>query len=571
MFSVQPENAVASYSSSRQRAGRADQSPASGEFGALVDSNANAADTARSPSTQSDGPVRRDEPQPSKTRAADGTADTRPAKQDNSDQNSGVTDGKAKVQADSKDGVDKPDSAKKAASGKTKEAQDTKDSADAVVADQANATDASAANATTPVAVVVINAANPASAVMTNGETAATTAPAIAAAAATNASSAAGKAEIATGAATETTQSAPSVPQTSTQSLADTATAAAQAATGNGSTGKAAAETTATVASKSNDGGSGTIAEDSSAQQLLALNGVTPDAALQTGVALTTQTAANGPVPSVSNGKTAITSATKNAALTNADAKDEAPQTASAGKSKDAKPASTAHAGKPDADHPDAESVKESKGAETGDAKTASPDKPAPAVHEPRIAAQHLAADPSLQQINTQQQPTTLQPSNAAPAPTAQLNATLAAANMPVPLNSLAADIALKAAGGNSRFEIRLDPAELGRIDVRLDVDKHGQVTSHLTVERPATLDMLRKDAPQLQQALEDAGLKTSNGGLQFSLRDQSSFAGRQDDGQSGRNSQRLIITEDTPVPAQIAGQSYGRALGSRSGVDISI
>ena len=34
---------------------------------------------------------------------------------------------------------------------------------------------------------------------------------------------------------------------------------------------------------------------------------------------------------------------------------------------------------------------------------------------------------------------------------------------------------------------------------------------------------MLQQDAPQLQQALDDAGLKTGNSGLQFSLRDQSS------------------------------------------------
>ena len=80
---------------------------------------------------------------------------------------------------------------------------------------------------------------------------------------------------------------------------------------------------------------------------------------------------------------------------------------------------------------------------------------------------------------------------------------------------------------GKSRFEIRLDPAELGRIDVRIDVDRNGQVTSHLTVEKPETLAMLRQDAPQLQRALNDAGLKTGDGGLQFSLRDQSSSGHR--------------------------------------------
>nr|WP_246395384.1 flagellar hook-length control protein FliK [Afipia massiliensis] len=147
---------------------------------------------------------------------------------------------------------------------------------------------------------------------------------------------------------------------------------------------------------------------------------------------------------------------------------------------------------------------------------------------------------------------------------------TALADSAPVPLNGLAADIALRAAGGNSRFDIRLDPAELGRIDVRLDVDKHGNVTSHLTVERPATLDMLRNDAPRLQQALEDAGLKTGDSGLQFSLRDQSS-SGRDSDNGSGRNSQRVVITEEDTVPAQVAGRTYGRMLGASSGVDIRI
>jgi len=50
-------------------------------------------------------------------------------------------------------------------------------------------------------------------------------------------------------------------------------------------------------------------------------------------------------------------------------------------------------------------------------------------------------------------------------------------------------------------------------------------VTSHLTVEKPETLFDVAADAPQLQRALDDAGFKTDGGGLQFSLRDQSSSA----------------------------------------------
>ena len=139
-----------------------------------------------------------------------------------------------------------------------------------------------------------------------------------------------------------------------------------------------------------------------------------------------------------------------------------------------------------------------------------------------------------------------------------------------MPLSGLAVEIAVTAQSGKSRFEIRLDPAELGRIDVRLDVDRHGQVTSHLTVEKPETLAMLRQDAPQLQRALEDAGLKTGDGGLQFSLRDQSS-SGQNSGNETGRNAQRLIIREEQTVPPVTAQQSYGRMLGSNSGVDIRI
>ena len=144
-----------------------------------------------------------------------------------------------------------------------------------------------------------------------------------------------------------------------------------------------------------------------------------------------------------------------------------------------------------------------------------------------------------------------------------------AATNAPVPLSGLALEIAVSARSGKSRFEIRLDPADLGRIDVRVDVDRNGQVTSHLTVEKPETLSMLRQDAPQLQRALDDAGLKTGTGGLQFSLRDQSSSS-QNGGNEAGRDAQRLVIN-DEEISAAVAGRTYGRMLGSGSGVDIRV
>ena len=66
---------------------------------------------------------------------------------------------------------------------------------------------------------------------------------------------------------------------------------------------------------------------------------------------------------------------------------------------------------------------------------------------------------------------------------------------------------------------------------------------------------MLRQDAPQLQRALDDAGLKTGSGGLQFSLRDQSS-SGQNSGNQTGGNAQRLVISEEDTIPAAVAGRT---------------
>ena len=162
-----------------------------------------------------------------------------------------------------------------------------------------------------------------------------------------------------------------------------------------------------------------------------------------------------------------------------------------------------------------------------------------------------------------------LSATGATPAAASQLTAS-AATGAAVPLSGLAVEIAASANSGKTRFEIRLDPAELGRIDVRIDVDRHGQVTSHLTVERPETLSMLRQDADQLQRALDNAGLSTGNGGLQFSLRDQSS-QGQNDGNQSNPQCPTPVVSEEDTVPPAAAGRSYGRMLGSSSGVDIRI
>ena len=138
----------------------------------------------------------------------------------------------------------------------------------------------------------------------------------------------------------------------------------------------------------------------------------------------------------------------------------------------------------------------------------------------------------------------------------------------PVPLESVAVEFAARIQGGRNRFEIRLDPPELGRIEVRLDIDRSGQVTSRLIVDKVETLDVLRRDAHQLERALQDAGLKTSDNSLQFSLRDQS-FTGRNDQGGSDRQQMRVV---DPELPAtDNAPLVYGQMMRGGSGIDIRV
>lgn len=195
----------------------------------------------------------------------------------------------------------------------------------------------------------------------------------------------------------------------------------------------------------------------------------------------------------------------------------------------------------------------------------------APAAHAHANAqAAFNTTDPSAQAASAVQAPLTNTTSTAS-ASTATLTATAATAAA-VPINGVPIELAAAIRAGKSRFDISLDPAELGRIDVRINVDRNGQVTSHLTVEKPETLQMLRQDAPQLQRALDDAGLRTGSNGLSFSLRDQNSSG--QNSGQNndnGGNARRLIISEDEAVAAAPVGRSYGRMVGPSSGVDIRV
>jgi len=83
----------------------------------------------------------------------------------------------------------------------------------------------------------------------------------------------------------------------------------------------------------------------------------------------------------------------------------------------------------------------------------------------------------------------------------------------------VAAEIARNLKNGQTRFQMRFDPPELGRVEVNMRVGADGGVHAHLVVERPETLDMFLRDQRGLERALEAAGLNADSENLQFSLK----------------------------------------------------
>ena len=64
-----------------------------------------------------------------------------------------------------------------------------------------------------------------------------------------------------------------------------------------------------------------------------------------------------------------------------------------------------------------------------------------------------------------------------------------------------------QASDGSSRLTLRLDPAELGHVQIRIDRPQDAPARVEITAERPETLALLQRDQPQLQRALDQAGV----------------------------------------------------------------
>lgn len=138
-----------------------------------------------------------------------------------------------------------------------------------------------------------------------------------------------------------------------------------------------------------------------------------------------------------------------------------------------------------------------------------------------------------------------------------------AAAN---PSVQVAIHIARAVQDGNNRISVHLNPPELGRVDVKLDVMADGRVTAIVTADRQETLDLLQRDSRNLEKALQDSGLETDAGSLSFTLRQDTD--GTEDKTASSGDDDAPLGEADAGAQDNIAGRP---AIVSDRALDISV
>ena len=149
-------------------------------------------------------------------------------------------------------------------------------------------------------------------------------------------------------------------------------------------------------------------------------------------------------------------------------------------------------------------------------------------------------------------------------------------ATNPINMTQVAFEMVRQMHQGQSRFSIRIDPPELGRVDVKMHVDASGNVNARLTVERSETLDMFQRDKGSLEKALGQAGLDGAKTNLEFSLK-QNPFAGMTggDQRQSGGNANgsrfSMVSDEADDSLGAVPSVTLYRGTASSGGINLFV
>lgn len=136
----------------------------------------------------------------------------------------------------------------------------------------------------------------------------------------------------------------------------------------------------------------------------------------------------------------------------------------------------------------------------------------------------------------------------------------------------IAAQILRKLEGRTTRFEMALTPDDLGRVDVKLDIDSEGRLAARLAFDNPAAATDLRGRADQLRRELEDAGFHLADDAFEFTERDSGSSSF--DRGQDARHGQNRAFAAASRLNAEIDVAQPPRWMAlslSPAGVDLKV
>ncbi len=131
----------------------------------------------------------------------------------------------------------------------------------------------------------------------------------------------------------------------------------------------------------------------------------------------------------------------------------------------------------------------------------------------------------------------------------------------------VAREIVRRFDGETTRFELRLDPPELGKVEVRLEVSRDHRVTAVVAADSPQALTELARHARDLEQALQSAGLELTDNGLSFDLKQ--SHDGEGENSQRGGGESAGAEEQLTETPAGARPLGFERWRGVR--VDVMI
>lgn len=129
------------------------------------------------------------------------------------------------------------------------------------------------------------------------------------------------------------------------------------------------------------------------------------------------------------------------------------------------------------------------------------------------------------------------------------------ATGLPQPVEQVALQLHKAVKQGQTEMTIQLRPGELGKVEITLTFLEDNKVQGTVVAEKASTLSLLQKDSDLLQRALQEAGLQTDSGCLEFSLqgegRPQSSaqdLSGENGKGKTVRFSALDVANDDSGI-----------------------